>query len=361
MDDSDLDERDDSKRKNRNSSEKKRRDVFNNLINELSSMVTRSSRKMDKGSVLQATIAYLKNYKDTPPNDVAEQSLDRSWFPDSLTQSEFNRIMLEGQDAFTICISFKGHILYVSDAIASILGYVPQYLRSAIFNIVHEDDHAKAHSLLKTASSSDLVAPKDLSLLFTTTLHLRWGPLRDTPTGRTEVYEPFKFVGYFKNYARGRLGSMSSKEPWHPCYVAIALPLRIQQISRELMIPDGTTLEFMSRYSLEWKFLLLDNRAADIIGYLPFEIIGTSGYDYYHIDDLPKIVQGHRTLLQTGEGTSCHYRFRTKGSQWVWLQTRYYISYQQWNSKPEYIVCTHRVLRYVRERGALVSNRPLSC
>lgn len=51
------------------------------------------------------------------------------------------------------------------------------------------------------------------------------------------------------------------------------------------------------------------------------------------------------TVLQKGEGTSCHYRFLTKGSQWVWLQSRYYISYQQWSAKPEYIVCTHRVLR----------------
>ena len=25
---------------------------------------------------------------------------------------------------------------------------------------------------------------------------------------------------------------------------------------------------------------------------------------------------------QTGEGTSCYYRFLTKGQQWIWLQTR---------------------------------------
>ena len=27
-------------------------------------------------------------------------------------------------------------------------------------------------------------------------------------------------------------------------------------------------------------------------------------------------------LSQTGEGTSCYYRFLTKGQQWIWLQTR---------------------------------------
>ena len=51
--------------------------------------------------------------------------------------------------------------------------------------------------------------------------------------------------------------------------------------------------------------------------------------------------------MKKGEGVSCHYRFLTKGQQWIWLQTRFYISYNQWNSKPEFIVCTHYVVNYI--------------
>lgn len=80
--------------------------------------------------------------------------------------------------------------------------------------------------------------------------------------------------------------------------------------------------EFTSRHSLEWKFLLLDHRFADlqyissiffnhysyffievcvllcyrappIIGYMPFEVLGTSGYDYYHVDDLHSLAKCH--------------------------------------------------------------------
>lgn len=51
-------------------------------------------------------------------------------------------------------------------------------------------------------------------------------------------------------------------------------------------------------------------------------------------------------VLQKGEGTSCYYRFLTKGQQWIWLQTRFFITYHQWNSKPEFVVCTHRVVNY---------------
>jgi circadian locomoter output cycle kaput protein len=49
-------------RKSRNLSEKKRRDQFNMLINELSSMVSTNSRKMDKSTVLKSTISFLKNH-----------------------------------------------------------------------------------------------------------------------------------------------------------------------------------------------------------------------------------------------------------------------------------------------------------
>lgn len=48
-----------------------------------------------------------------------------------------------------------------------------------------------------------------------------------------------------------------------------------------------------------------------------------------------------------GKGTSSYYRFLTKGQQWIWLQSRYYISYHQWNSKPEFIICYHRVINYL--------------
>ena len=49
-------------RKSRNLSEKKRRDQFNMLVNELGSMISTNSRKMDKSTVLKSTILFLKNH-----------------------------------------------------------------------------------------------------------------------------------------------------------------------------------------------------------------------------------------------------------------------------------------------------------
>lgn len=73
--------------------------------------------------------------------------------------------------------------------------------------------------------------------------------------------------------------------------------LQTPQLIREMSIVDSAKSEFISRHSLEWKFLFLDHRAPPIIGYLPFEVLGTSGYDYYHVDDLDKVVSCHEACM----------------------------------------------------------------
>lgn len=43
----------------------------------------------------------------------------------------------------------------------------------------------------------------------------------------------------------------------------------------------------------EFTHIVPNCRAPPIIGYLPFEVLGTSGYDYYHIDDLELLARCH--------------------------------------------------------------------
>lgn len=50
--------------------------------------------------------------------------------------------------------------------------------------------------------------------------------------------------------------------------------------------------------------------------------------------------------MKTGKGKSTFYRFLTKGQQWIWLQTDFCITYNQFNTKPDYVVCSHKVINY---------------
>uniref|UniRef100_A0A0A9W299 Circadian locomoter output cycles protein kaput n=1 Tax=Lygus hesperus TaxID=30085 RepID=A0A0A9W299_LYGHE len=347
MMDDDPDDKDDTKRKTRNLSEKKRRDQFNLLINELSSMVSSTSRKMDKSTVLKSTISFLKNH-----NDVAVQSrsneIQEDWKPSFLSNEEFTHLFLEALDGFIIVLSSSGRILYASESITSLLGHFPNDLLAlTLYDIVYEGDHAQLYNLFLNPAID--CGNQDNELSFT--CHCKRG---NSDPEEQPVYETVQFLGQFRNdvdglsveSSRGKFSSYSPESDTRWVFVGTGR-LQIPQPIRELSAIDSTKSEFTSRHSLEWKFLFLDHRAPPIIGYLPFEVLGTSGYDYYHVDDLDKVITCHEALMQQGEGTSCYYRFLTKGQQWIWLQTRFYITYHQWNSKPEFVVCTHRVVSYV--------------
>ncbi|XP_029053404.2 circadian locomoter output cycles protein kaput-like isoform X1 [Osmia bicornis bicornis] len=349
--DDDVDDKDDTKRKSRNLSEKKRRDQFNMLVNELGSMVNPNTRKMDKSTVLKSTISFLKNH-----NAIAVRSrvheIQEDWKPSFLSNEEFTHLILEALDGFIMVFSSSGRIYYVSESVTSLLGYLPNELENTtIYDITYQEDQSSLYNvLLNPANTRDRRNIKKEDQIFFS-CHIKRGGLN---VQENPVYELVQFVGYFRSDVDTEVDNLLPNTKFGSTtgidtklvFVGTGR-LQTPQLIRELSVMDNTKSEFTSRHSLEWKFLFLDHRAPPIIGYLPFEVLGTSGYDYYHVDDLDKVVMCHESLMQKGEGTSCYYRFLTKGQQWIWLQTRFYITYNQWNSKPEFIVCTHYVVSYI--------------
>uniref|UniRef100_A0A4W4DUH4 Neuronal PAS domain protein 2 n=1 Tax=Electrophorus electricus TaxID=8005 RepID=A0A4W4DUH4_ELEEL len=348
----DEDDKDRAKRASRNKSEKKRRDQFNVLIKELCSTMLQSHglpRRMDKSTILQRTIDFLQKQKEiTSQTELCEVRQD--WKPSFLSNEEFTQLMLEALDGFLIVLTTDGNIIYVSDSVSSLIGHLPSdMVDQNILNFLPEREHAEVYSLLLSEPmTTDHLDSNDTHVEFC--CHVVRGNIdsKDLPT-----YEYVRFIGDFRFHNNGPTSSCNDYDlvfprSLHPsmeeqvCLVA-TVRLVTPQFLKDLCNVEDPCDEFTSRHSLEWKFLFLDHRASPIIGYLPFEVLGTSGYDYYHVDDLELIAQCHKQLMQCGKGKSCYYRFLTKGQQWIWLQTHYYITYHQWNSKPEFIVCTHTV------------------
>uniref|UniRef100_A0A663LVG3 Neuronal PAS domain protein 2 n=1 Tax=Athene cunicularia TaxID=194338 RepID=A0A663LVG3_ATHCN len=344
----------------RNKSEKKRRDQFNVLIKELSSMLPGNTRKMDKTTVLEKVIGFLQKHNEvSAQTEISE--IQQDWKPSFLSNEEFTQLMLEALDGFIIAVTTGGSIIYVSDSITPLLGHLPcDVLDQNLLNFLPEQEHSEIYKMLSScmlmtdsASSDYLKTDNELEFY----CHLLRGSLnpKEFPT-----YEYIKFVGNFRSYSNVPNSTCNGFDESVPrayrtspgkqiCFVA-TVRLATPQFLKEMCIVEEPLEEFTSRHSLEWKFLFLDHRAPPIIGYLPFEVLGTSGYDYYHIDDLELLARCHEHLMQFGKGKSCCYRFLTKGQQWIWLQTHYYITYHQWNSKPEFIVCTHMVVSYADVR-----------
>lgn len=111
-------------RKSRNLSEKKRRDQFNMLVNELSSMVSANNRKMDKSTVLKSTISFLKNHNEVSSRSKVHE-IQSNWKPPFLSNEEFTHLILEALDGFIMVFSSSGRIYYASEGITSLLGYIP--------------------------------------------------------------------------------------------------------------------------------------------------------------------------------------------------------------------------------------------
>ncbi|XP_042324225.1 circadian locomoter output cycles protein kaput [Sceloporus undulatus] len=361
------DDKDKAKRVSRNKSEKKRRDQFNVLIKELGSMLPGNARKMDKSTVLQKSIDFLRKHKEiTAQSDASE--IRQDWKPTFLSNEEFTQLMLEALDGFFLAIMTDGSIIYVSESVTPLLEHLPSDLvDQSIFNFVPEGEHSEVYKILSThLLESDSLTPEYLKCKLRCSqknqlefcCHMLRGTIdpKEPPT-----YEYVKCIGNFKSlnnmpnsahngYEETIQRSHRPSYEDRVCFVA-TVRLATPQFIKEMSTVEEPNEEFTSRHSLEWKFLFLDHRAPPIIGYLPFEVLGTSGYDYYHVDDLEDLAKCHEHLMQYGKGKSCYYRFLTKGQQWIWLQTHYYITYHQWNSRPEFIVCTHTVVSYAEVRA----------
>uniref|UniRef100_A0A8D0LC53 Circadian locomoter output cycles protein kaput n=1 Tax=Sphenodon punctatus TaxID=8508 RepID=A0A8D0LC53_SPHPU len=355
------DDKDKAKRVSRNKSEKKRRDQFNVLIKELGSMLPGNARKMDKSTVLQKSIDFLRKHKEiTAQSDASE--IRQDWKPTFLSNEEFTQLMLEALDGFFLAIMTDGSIIYVSESVTPLLEHLPSDLvDQSIFNFIPEGEHSEVYKILSShLLESDSLTPEYLKSK--NQLEFCCHMLRGTIDPKEPpIYEYVKFIGNFKSLnnvpSSAHNGYEGTIQRSHRlsyeervCFVA-TVRLATPQFIKEMCTVEEPNEEFTSRHSLEWKFLFLDHKAPPIIGYLPFEVLGTSGYDYYHVDDLENLAKCHEHLMQYGKGKSCYYRFLTKGQQWIWLQTHYYITYHQWNSRPEFIVCTHTVVSYAEVRA----------
>ncbi|XP_077440356.1 circadian locomoter output cycles protein kaput isoform X2 [Vanacampus margaritifer] len=358
----DDDDKDKAKRVSRNKSEKKRRDHFNVLIKELGTMLPGNTRKIDKSTILQKSIDFLQKQQEISAQSESTE-IRQDWKPPFLSNEEFTQLMLEALDGFFLAITTDGNIIYASESVTSLLEHLPcDLVDQNLLNFLPSGEHSDIYKLLSShVAEKEMLTPEYLNTK--NQLEFCCHMLRGTMDPKEPpVYEYVKFIGNFKSLNNvpncphnGFTEAFIERSLHSTCEEQLCLVATVKlakpKFIKEMCTVEEPNEEFTSRHSLEWKFLFLDHRAPPIIGYLPFEVLGTSGYDYYHVDDLDTLAKCHEHLMQYGKGKSCYYRFLTKGQQWIWLQTHYYITYHQWNSRPEFIVCTHTVVSYGEVRS----------
>ncbi|XP_077325196.1 basic helix-loop-helix ARNT-like protein 2 [Lithobates pipiens] len=357
--------------------EKRRRDKMNTLIEELSAMIPQSDplpRKLDKLTVLRTAVQHLKSLKGSS-NSFAEES----YRPSFLQQDELRRLILKAADGFLFVVGCdRGKILFVSESVSKTLKYSQaDLIGQSLFDYLHPKDVAKVKEQL---SSSD-ITPREKLIDSKTGLQvhthfqagssrLHWGSRRSffcrIRTGRVSNKEKEEFLrgakkkehrrfctihctGYLRNCLSSEVGmkedSDSEKESYNfSCLVAIGRlhPFIMPQSTPEIKVKPT---EFVTRYTMDGKFVYVDQRATAILGYLPQELLGTSCYEYFHPDDHSHLTDHHKSVLQSKEKILTNpYKFRVKDGSFIILRSQWFSFINPWTKEFEYIVSVNTVV-----------------
>ncbi|CAF1444720.1 unnamed protein product [Adineta steineri] len=334
-----------AKRKFRNENEKRRRDLFSQLISSLENILnidkkpssTDQTSKLDKASILRETAVYLKNRQNdltiqiTAPstscrttNEQTDEVVDFSWKPPSnlVTTDEWTQIAIEAMGCFFLVAKpdpYNGQIVHVSKNISSLLDYSHnELLNRSLFELILPRDHDQLRDYLL----------KDHRIIEKCNLSWR--------RGTADECEECTIIGAFRQVSK------RNDENDEKYLMSI---VKVNTIDRTLTINDDNSInEFTTRLNLRGRFVHVDSKARQILGYSSYELIGYTYFDFVHPDDLSIMTRAYQLWKDNGSGTSEPYRFLSKGQQWIFLQTTCQAQINSWTGKPESYICTTNLL-----------------
>lgn len=326
-----------SKRCDRNLLEKKRRDKFNGIIDELASYLAdrcHTKRSTEKSSILKLTGEYFLEQEKLAAEKAANE-LIRNVKPAFVTDDEFNFVYLESMNMMVFALDQTGKVVFISDNGLSTLGYLLAHiLKRDVFEFIDAQNHCTFQGMLSVLKDSSSTCPSGQNNM------IRFEPFlcqfRRGPLGRGNGFETICCFGAIvrnllredNEYFDGVSASL----------IMLARPLNVP-VEKTLLNADGPQTKFTSTLNMEAKYDYLDKRVAAVLGFFPSELRGTSLYEFCHVDDLDDLVEYHKVLLLTGRITTSYYRHMTKGQSWVWLRSRYHLCYSNWTSKPQAVTC----------------------
>lgn len=324
----------------RNESERKRRNRFNGYIDELAGFIAdkcTTKRSKAKSSILRLTIEYFCEQEKA-----AKKALKQPFGNDKpayITNDELSFAFMESACAFIFAVDLTGKVIYSSDNVFASIGHLPGHIiNRSVFEIIQPKDQPIFQEMLSALKSDSALTmvPIPSSENGVPRISQRLEPFLcqfcQGPRGRRDGFEFFYcFPVMIKNF----VDKKNAKQEFPDCIYIMAKPLNRVAFNTTLLRSDGPQREFTAVLNIEAKYDHVDKRVALVLGYFPSELMGRSLYDFCHFEDLDVLAEYHNILLLRGRITTCYYRHLTKGQSWIWLQSRYHISYSDWSSKPQ--------------------------
>ncbi|KAL0901554.1 hypothetical protein ABMA27_006780 [Loxostege sticticalis] len=372
--------------------ERRRRNKMTAYITELSDMVPTCSalaRKPDKLTILRMAVAHMKALRGT-----GNTSTDGTYKPSFLTDQELKHLILEAADGFLFVVSCDtGRIIYVSDSIAPVLNYSQgDWYSSCLYDQVHPDDVEKVREQLSTQEPQNTGRILDLKT-GTVKKEGHQSSMRQVMGSRRGFICRMRVGGSAEGAHLGRLRARNSLGPshdghnyavvhctgyiknWPPTGMQMDRPVEDElhashcclvaigrlQVTSTPNNSEGSLcssgVEFVSRHSVDGRFTFADQRATQVVGYAPADLLGKLCYEFYHPEDQQHMRDNFDQVLKLkGQIISLMYRFRAKSREFIWLRTSAFAFLNPYNDDVEYIVCTNTLAN--RSLGSTAGEPP---
>ncbi|CAF4069546.1 unnamed protein product [Adineta steineri] len=322
--------------------EKHRRDLFAQSITNLRDVLliqkpsdtNEENTKLDKTSILCQAATFLEEHKHNLTNETKSvisnmqnpsrlslhSILEFSWKPpfDITSIDEWLPIAVESMQCFFLVIKLDLNlykIVHVSKNIHSYFGYSQdELINHSLFDFILPSNHDQLLAYL--LNNHQVLQTCDIS----------WKRAVDND------YEQCTLIGAYR--------TINENEEYFMSIV------KLNTLDRMLrMNADYPTEEFITYLNIQGKFVYVDSKARQILGYDPFEMIERTYFDFVHPDDLSVIVRAYKLWKENGNEKSEPYRFLTKDDQWILLQTSSQAHINAWTGKVESYICTTYIVQ----------------
>ncbi|XP_055699973.1 aryl hydrocarbon receptor protein 1 isoform X2 [Phlebotomus papatasi] len=318
--------------------------------------------KLDRLSILRLSVSYLrtKSYfqvvmlKDKEENGMLSHIHSHdSYRSRELGVLEHNLLdgdmFLQALNGFLMILTCEGEVFFATHSIESYLGFhQSDIVHQSVYELVHSEDREELQRQLlwnsflppdmAGMSLAEALTPDKCNLL-ERSFTVRFRCLLDNTSG------------FLRLDIRGRVkvlhGQNRKTEEPPLALFAYCTPFGPPSL---LEIPQKENM-FKSKHKLDLSLVSMDQRGKMALGYSDAELANMGGYDLVHFDDLSYVASAHQELLKTGASGMIAYRFQKKDGEWQWLQTSSRLVYK--NSKPDFVICTHRQLMEEEGRDLL--------
>ncbi|XP_053200542.1 uncharacterized protein LOC128385680 isoform X2 [Panonychus citri] len=314
--------------------------------------------KLDKLSILRLSVSYLrtKSYfqaifnkereKQGNLHEIHRNTPRELLYPEILMEGD---LILQALNGFLLILTCDGEVFYTSHTVETYLGFHQSDIcHQSVYELVHSEDREELqrHLMWNSHLSNERInltlqeafLQENLQYLernFT----VRFRCLLDNTSG------------FMRLDIRGRikvLHGQNHKTDNPPLALfAVCTPFGPPSL---LEMPQKDSM-FKSKHKLDLSLVSMDQRGKQLLGYSDTEMSNKGVYDLVHFDDLAYVASAHQELLKTGASGLIAYRLISKENKWQWLQTSARLVYK--NSKPDFILCTHRPLMEEEGRDLL--------